>query len=48
IFTVAFFGLVPIGSLAAGVTASYIGPAWTLTIGGIICGAVASRYLFGR
>ncbi|MBI2341807.1 MAG: MFS transporter, partial [Deltaproteobacteria bacterium] len=46
IFTVAFFGLVPIGSLVAGVTASYIGPAWTLTIGGIICGIVAGRHLF--
>ncbi len=48
IFTIAFFGFMPIGSLVSGITASYIGPAWTLTIGGIICGAVASRRLFSH
>ncbi|OGQ50063.1 MAG: hypothetical protein A3I09_00935 [Deltaproteobacteria bacterium RIFCSPLOWO2_02_FULL_47_10] len=37
IFTVAFFGLMPVGSLIAGQVASVVGAPFTIAIGGIIC-----------
>jgi MFS family permease len=46
IYAVAFGGLMPIGSLQAGVVASTLGPSWTVIIGAALCaiaGYVASR-----
>jgi len=44
--TMAFVGLVPIGSLAAGYLASIIGAPWTLMIGGVSC--LIGSFLFSR
>ncbi len=37
IFTLAFFGVAPIGSISAGFIAHFIGPELTIAIGGTIC-----------
>jgi MFS family permease len=37
IFTMAFLGVAPLGSLAAGALASAVGAPWTLTLGGLCC-----------
>ncbi len=46
IFTMAFLGVAPLGSLAAGALASAIGAPWTLTFGGLCC--VAAGLAFRR
>ena len=40
-FTVSFLGMFPLGSLAAGAAADWIGPKHTLAAGGIACMFVA-------
>jgi MFS family permease len=37
LFTVSFMGMVPLGSLAAGAVAEWIGPYHTLAVGGVAC-----------
>jgi MFS family permease len=37
LFTVSFMGMVPLGSLAAGAVAEWIGPYHTLALGGVAC-----------
>jgi MFS family permease len=46
LYTVAFVGLTPVGSLIAGALASKIGAPWTIFIGGIIC--LAGALYFAR
>lgn len=46
IFTVTYFGLAPIASIAAGVAASYIGEAWTIALSGVIC--FTAPYFLGK
>ena len=41
LFTVSFLGMFPLGSLAAGAAADWIGPKHTLAAGGIACMLVA-------
>jgi MFS family permease len=41
LFVVAFLGMFPLGSLAAGAAASWIGAAHTLAVGGVACVLVA-------
>jgi MFS family permease len=45
IFTMAFLGVAPLGSLAAGALASAIGAPWTLTFGGLCCVAAGLAFL---
>lgn len=47
LYTVAFLGMSPFGSLVAGAVADHIGIAFTLTAGGLCC-AVAAVYLHSR
>ena len=47
LYTAAFLGMSPIGAIAAGAAADYIGVAATLTIGGV-CTAIAGLYLLQR
>lgn len=46
LFTMAFMGMAPFGSLLAGVVSSLIGVHWTLVAAGLIC--VAAGLLFAR
>ncbi len=46
LYTVAFMGTMPIGSLAAGAVAGRIGVQWTLVIGGVTC--LAAAVVFAR
>ena len=41
LFTVSFMGMFPLGSLAAGAVADWIGPHHTLATGGVVCVLVA-------
>ncbi|MBN1355430.1 MFS transporter [bacterium] len=43
-YTLAFMGIAPIGSLAAGYAASQIGASWTISIGGMACILGASLF----
>ena len=44
LYTVAFMGTMPIGSLAAGAVAGRIGVQWTLVIGGATCLVAAAQF----
>lgn len=48
IFTVVFFGLVPIGSLLSGFASAKIGPGKTIAICGIICIIVSLYFMFKK
>jgi MFS family permease len=43
-YTMAFFGSVPVGSLIAGVVATYLGATMTIRLGGLICIAAGLWY----
>lgn len=41
LFTMAFMGMMPLGSLAAGAVAEQIGPDWTIIASGLLCATVS-------
>jgi MFS family permease len=46
LYTMSVVGMIPIGNLAAGALADWIGPRWTAWIGGAVC--IAGGAVFGR
>jgi MFS family permease len=47
LYTVAFMGMIPIGSLVSGALAGRIGTTQTLLVGGVVCGLGGALFLWG-